>query len=157
MDYDKVKTDPILIAAIVKNVKKSYLAVLPANKGYTENHINVTLSKGSVKATVEIIPPDGVETGDLQRSFADMNVRTQLEGKVIENIKTVENINNVMEAGKTVEDITATTSAPVLFQPAAGSSTGDDIQGFVVDLSIRASLQPFMVALAVGFQTALML
>merc|ERR1719440_99178 len=96
IDYDKVIADPTLKASIIDKVVQSYLEVLP--QGYTEDHINVTLTNGSVKATVEVIPPEGVQTTDLQRTFADVNVRNALEGKVLANVKTIQNLDTVMES-----------------------------------------------------------
>jgi hypothetical protein len=155
MDFDKLEANPTLKTAIVTNVKQSYLSVLP--EGYTENHIIVTLSKGSVIATVEIIPAEGVTTADLETSFTDENVKTSLESKVLKNLQAVENVNNVMEEGKTAADLTATASAPISSTPSTSTGTDDDIQGLVVDLGIRASIQPLMIALTIGFQTAYLL
>jgi len=111
LDFEKVQEDGAMVAKLKQNVKQTFLQELPA--GYTEEHLSVTLSKGSVKAKVYIIPMVGSDTSSLKAAVTAnkdavaqtmlQKVKYMLEGKD----------GTMFETGKTIHDLTAAATEPV--------------------------------------------
>lgn len=122
VDYDKVMADAAAKADIIAAVKKQFLARM---KGYLESDLTVTLSKGSVKAEVEIKPMPGANA-DIVKATVEKDKDT-IAAAVATDVKNMNNVDSVLEAGKSKDQIEASASSPVASDSAStgkGSTSG---------------------------------
>jgi hypothetical protein len=91
------------MAKVKTDVTQTYLDQLPA--GYTDNHVNVALSAGSVVATVVITPVTSSDANALQTTV--QNAKSAVQNAVQTKMKSLPNIATYLDAGKSVSDLTA--------------------------------------------------
>jgi len=108
LDYNKIIKNATVKKAVVQAITDAYLSKLGA--GYTAKHIAVTLSSGSVKAEVKITPASGTDTGSLKTVVTSL--KADLETAVLTKVKAMPAVTDFVEAGKTLADVTATSTAP---------------------------------------------
>jgi hypothetical protein len=85
------------------DVTRSYLAQLPA--GYTKNHVDVTLSAGSVVANVVITPLTTSTASVLETTVT--SAKSAVQSAVVTKVKSLPNINTYLNAGTSANDLTA--------------------------------------------------
>jgi hypothetical protein len=106
LDYDKL--DASKSAEVISKVKEAYLTHL---SGYTASDLTVALSAGSIKATVTITPKAGATSGELVTAL--VTAKSAVETQVIQNVNTIVGVASLLEDGKTLTDVTATSTAPL--------------------------------------------
>jgi len=159
LDYDKVIANVTTVTKMKTDIKLAFLESLPT--GYTEAHLTVTLSKGSVKAQVVITPLQGSDTAAL-RSIVQSE-KAAVERAVITKVKAIPNVAQLIEAGKTLKDLSVFASDVVEFDTSDVRTTTTTLpealtlDGIVANLGVHASLQPLMLALVAFLPAALML
>lgn len=120
LDYTKVMANDKVKTLLVAKIKEQFLKKMP---GYIAGDLEVTLSKGSVKATVAITPMPGSSTDILKAAVvANKDVVT---ASVLTEVKTMpaNDMNAVLESGKTAADLTATAAAPTAAASPSGTTT----------------------------------
>jgi len=106
IDYDKVHNNPNLEAAVRAAVQKGVVDGLPS--GFDTSHVSVTLSSGSVVASITITPV-GDWTAKKLRNKIDQDT---MKSRVLSNVKAVTSLKSALVAGKTLNDITASAVGP---------------------------------------------
>jgi len=109
IDYNKVQGNATMVNDIKDGIKTAVLSGLPA--GYTKDLIEVTLSAGSVVALVSVTPRAGSTASQLHGSI-DSSAQESMRAKVNEEILDVPNLDTVLTAGQSLDDITITSEAP---------------------------------------------
>merc|ERR1712054_2723 len=117
LDYNKVIANAPMKDALVKAIKDAYIAKLGA--GYTAAHISVTLSSGSVKAEVKITPTGDATVATLKDAVTA--AKADLDTQVLKKAKELPKLSDFLQRGKTLADVTATSTAPV--ESTAGTTT----------------------------------
>lgn len=105
LDYDKVMADTTVKNGIIATVKSKFLAKMP---GYKESDLKVTLSKGSVKATVEIVPMPGADGASL-KAIVEQS-KNNVVAAIVADVKNMGSVDSVLESGATKDQIQASTS-----------------------------------------------
>lgn len=118
LDYDKVMADAAVKDGIIATVKSKFLANMP---GYKESDLTVTLSKGSVKATVEIVPIPGANGASLKAAVEQS--KENVAAAIIADVKNMANVDAVLESGTTKDQIQASASSPTASGGAGGDTT----------------------------------
>jgi len=155
LDFAKVVGNAIVKNALIENIKQAYLASLPT--GYTKDHIEITLSKGSVIAKVDITPSSGSDSAALQSTMA--TTASTVTKAVLSKVKEMDAVKNgsAMEFGKKAEDLTVTATTAVQVEAVAPSTTKPASKdGLVAAFGIRASLPLLMLAVIACFHAAQM-
>lgn len=126
LDYDKLVANASAKAAVVLGIKH---AVLESLTGYTTadlDYIKVVLSKGSVKATIEVTPKSGMTAADLNTDVTAK--KATMQTAVVTKTKAVPGVADFLEDGKSLDDLTVTVSDPTVVggdpvtQPPRGNS-----------------------------------
>lgn len=109
LDYTKVMANEKVKTLIVAKIKDKFIAKMP---GYVAGDLEVTLSKGSVKASVAITPLPGSSTDNLKTAVVAS--KDAVTASVLTEVKAMpaEDMKAVLEEGKTASDLTATAAAP---------------------------------------------
>jgi hypothetical protein len=142
VDFDKVEQDSAIKNKLVNTIKQGYLANLD---GYTMDDLTVVLSKGSLKATVSITPKEGESSADLKKVVQTVKLKT--ESAVMYNVQGVikDSGTDVMEEGKTLADMTISSTAPQeVTAPNSTSMSSRSSQlvlGYMVLLSLAAAMK----------------
>jgi pimeloyl-ACP methyl ester carboxylesterase len=105
MDYNKL--DAAAKTKVEDQVRNTYLTHL---QGYTADQIEVTLSAGSVRATVDIQPKTGDTVASLQTEVGAKE--DVLKTSAVTNLQAMPEIDSLMEDGKTASELSATVEAP---------------------------------------------
>jgi hypothetical protein len=114
LDFAKVDVNATLKAAIIEKVKNQFATKLK----YPQDRFTVTLSSGSVKATVSVQPVPGAPSAALQTTMsAEKDV---IASGVLSDVKTIPNIDTGLKDGVTTDSIAATIDDPTT----AASPTG---------------------------------
>lgn len=108
LDFDKVNSNAAVKAELITNIKKSFLEKLP--QGYTEQHLSVTLSKGSVKAQVDITPISAVSSQTLQAAMVATS--PEIESRTLEKVKAMPAVESMLESGKQISDLSVVVKQP---------------------------------------------
>jgi len=109
LDYNKIFQNATAKKAVVQAITDAYLSKLGA--GYKAEHIAVVLSSGSVKAEVQITPAKDTPPGSLKTLVTSL--KADLETAVLTKVKAVPTVADFVEAGKTLGDVSAESSAPI--------------------------------------------
>jgi len=109
LDYNKIMKNATVKKAVVQAITDAYLSKLGA--GYKAEHIAVTLSSGSVKAEVKITPAKDTDAGSLKTLVTSL--KADLETAVLTKVKAMPAVADFVEEGKTLADVSATSTAPV--------------------------------------------
>jgi len=158
LDYDKVMANEAAKTELVSDIKQSILSSLPANVGYTVDNIAVTLRKGSVIADVEIETPATADASAAQTALqANKNTVNQAVTAAVSTMSSA-SVADLLEDGRTTADLVVST-ADVMVEiittlPPTTTEDPAGVQGYVADLSMRSSLQPFLAALLVSIVIA---
>jgi len=154
LDFAKVVGNVAVKNALIENIKQSYLASLPSS--YTKDHIEITLSKGSVIAKVDIMPASGSD-GAALKSTMDTTSSTVTQA-VLAKVKEMPEVKSgtMLELGKGLADLTVTATTAVEVAAVTPSTTKKVAPGIVADVGIRATLPALMVALIACFHIAQM-
>merc|ERR1711881_250891 len=94
LDYDKVMSDDTVKANIITKVKNQFLAKMP---GYLESDLTVTLSKGSVIATVDIVPMPGTDIAILNATVQEH--KADIKTSIVDDVMNMENVDSIVESG----------------------------------------------------------
>lgn len=150
LDFDKVNGNAEVKTALVASIKQSFLKELPA--GYTEEDLEVTLSKGSVKAQVDITPLAGSDSATLQTTLTKSQgaVLTALD-KDVKAMPTLLWEAGVTEVGISASDpvVSAKIPSAVASTAQAGSSSGTETS----TSGVAPSTAAVVAALAMVFAT----
>jgi hypothetical protein len=106
LDYDKVMANTNVKNDLISKVKKGFLDKMT---GYVEGDLSVTLSKGSVKADVVIVPIPGATGASLQ-SVVNQE-KDNIATAVVTDVKAMPAVDTVLESGATTDSLTATASS----------------------------------------------
>lgn len=109
LDFDKVNANVAAKAQVKNDLMVSVLASLP--NGYTKEHIAITLSRGSVKAQVEITPLSTSTASDLKTWVSAE--RTTMETTALLAVKALPGVAELMEPGLRASDLAVTSTEPV--------------------------------------------
>lgn len=123
VDFDKVNDNATLKDALIDEVKDAFLANM--TNGYTKQDIAVTLSRGSVKATVVITPKSDSDATALQSSIAAG--RTDVSNTILAKVTDMAQDSDVLETGMTLGDLTVVVNDPLVFEdegPASFDAAG---------------------------------
>merc|ERR1712006_17800 len=102
LGYDKLMADTDAVKELKKDLKTSVLGSLPT--GYTEDHIAITFSKGSVKAKIDITPLSDSLAPTLKATVN--HHKDSINKAALQKLKAMPNVNTLLEDGKTAEDLT---------------------------------------------------
>merc|ERR1719454_2324950 len=127
IDYDKVMSDDTVKANIITSVKNQFLAKMP---GYLESDLTVTLSKGSVKATVEIVPMPGADASALKDNVE--NGKAAITTGIVTDVQNMENVDSVLESGTNKDQIQGSMSE-------SGTNNKNQTQGSMSNSSLIQS------------------
>jgi len=108
LDFDKVAANATVKATLVTSIENAFLASMT---GYTKDDFNVVLTKGSVKATVTITPKDGSDTAALKNLMTSKKAAT--ESAVLTKVKAMPAVSSILENGRSISDVVASSSAPM--------------------------------------------
>jgi len=142
LGYDKLIADTDAVTALRKDLKTSVLANLP--NGYTEDHIKITFSKGSVKATIDITPLSDSDAAILKTTVNDK--KESINKAALQQLKAMPNVNALLEDGKTAEDLTVTSTAAAEMDINTNGNTEENTKG---ESSLASASQSTFVALSV--------
>jgi hypothetical protein len=117
IDFDKVVQDAATTASIVDIVIEAYVATLPSS--YAADDLRVVLTKGSVKATVTIMPKVGYTVADLMDALT--RARATVQALVSTKLRELLRMEEYLETGKMLTDLKASASAPVETVEIAGA------------------------------------
>jgi len=123
LDYDKVNGNATAKAALITDITDAFLA---QHSGYVAADVEVTLSKGSVKAKVAVTPKSG-DAAALKASMT--STKDAIAAAVLTVVKTMVAADpTLLEAGKTPADLAVTATAPVetLSPPSTTATPGGD-------------------------------
>lgn len=112
--------------------------------GYTASDLLVTLSAGSVKATVTITPKTG-DTAD-NVNAAITQEKDNIANDVLTDVKAMESVTTILEDGATVDSLSASASSPV-----TSSGTSNGVSATTAQAAMGVST---IWALAVGISVA---
>jgi len=163
LDYDTMQQSKhsSMKARLIDEVKKSVVSQLPSGK-YTKSDIEVALSKGSIKATVKILPKTGETTASLKSAMTTK--RAALATSVTSAVKAIGGIDAVLEPNKKIADIAASsdfpveevvpgTSDPIVIRvPSPSEDDDDETEGAVKGAAIGAAAVAILATIAgVGY------
>jgi hypothetical protein len=127
LNFTALQANATAMAQVKDDVTQTYLDQLPT--GYTKSHVHVTLTAGSVVATVVITPLASSNAAALQTTVqsAASAVQTGVQTKV----QSLPKIAEYVDSGKSVNDLTvvqqtvvvATTTTATTTQPTTKSTT----------------------------------
>jgi len=103
LSFTKVTQDATKKSALIDTIKAGALENLPA--GYTAADLEVVLSAGSVVAEVIITPTAGSNHTELA---AGLEAHGEESTSVITRVKQMPFVENLLESGKTLNDLTVT-------------------------------------------------
>jgi len=109
-DLSFTKVTAEVKVAMAVTVQENTLASLPT--GYKKDHVEVVLKAGSVIAEVSVTPLAG-STAAALTSKIDTTVQTAMEAAVVAGIKAVPKITSALADGKTLADLTISSTAPL--------------------------------------------
>lgn len=109
LDYNKVVGNATMKAKVVDECKAGVLLHMPT--GYTKNHIDLTLSAGSVKASYSITPLPGSDIAALTATVTSK--KDAFKTSVASKVKAMPEVSAILEAGKTIADLVVTATDPV--------------------------------------------
>jgi len=140
LDYDKVIASATAKATLIKDITDAFLA---QHSGYVAADVEVTLSKGSVKALVSVTPKAGEDSATLKSAMA--STKDAIETAVITSVgQMIAGDPTLLESGKTALDVKVTGTAPMETRssaatPAPGSTVTSDSSAMVLFTSMIAS------------------
>jgi hypothetical protein len=140
LDFAKVDADATLKAAIIDKVKKQVVSVLT---GYDETRVDVTLSSGSVKATVSVTPVPGAPSAALSTKIS--SVKGSISSGVLTDVKALPGIDAGLKDGMTKAGITATISEPAYPTPTpetqmSGVDTASSLGSFCIAAAVFSQI-----------------
>lgn len=118
LDYAKVSANKEIETELISKVKARFLAKM---SGYTASDLLVTLSAGSVKATVTITPKTGDTAENINSKVAQE--KDNIANDVLTDVKAMESVNTILEDGATVDSLSASASSPVTHSGSGVSAT----------------------------------
>lgn len=121
LDYEKLKADTAATTTLKNDLKTGLLNNLP--RGYTMNHIKVTLSSGSVKALLEVTPLSASNAATLKAAMSTK--RAAIETAAVQTVMALPSAPVYFQAGTTYGDLAVTSTSPEITGSAevSGSST----------------------------------
>merc|ERR1712139_744942 len=135
LSFEKVNQNPAVRAELVSNIKQAFLDILPAS--YTAEHLQVILSAGSVKATVNIEPIAGSSTTELKSALQPK--KDLLATAVVTKVKAMTQVETLLEAGKTKDSLTArATDFVEIDRPTTSTATTTTIAGQQAEVTSTA-------------------
>jgi len=156
MSFDKVNENTYVRMKLVEDIKQSVLEQLPT--GYTEEHIHITLRKGSVKAEVEITPLDDSDSAAASLVQTLQAKKDDLRATVTTKVKAMPEVLSVLEDEARLADLTVIATDPAEVVVTIKTTVApDSIQGLIADFSIRVTVPSLVLALTIFLQAAQML
>jgi hypothetical protein len=150
IDYDKFMADSTAKAemtALLKQETLSHVNPLLGSQKLTEEHIAISYSSGSLKATVSITKPEGTSAGNFETVVTDST--SEIAEKTAIKAKTITGVDTVMEAGKSKTDIAITALVVTTTTTAAPSGGGTE--------TTAAAAEKFLVVTMGAFAVSMML
>lgn len=129
LDFAKVESNSEIKTELVSKIQAQVLAKL---KGYTSDDLKITLSAGSVKANVEVTPMPGSSSTLLQSNIA--TEKDAIATAVVADVKTMPNVNAVLQSGTTADKLEATADAPQMETTATAVASSATYSAGVVSL-----------------------
>lgn len=111
MTTTKVINNSTAKASLVSNIQLAFLGELGA--GYNVQHIAVTLSRGSVKASVTITPLASSTNEAAVLRASVLAKKANLNSAVTTQVKAMPEVSNLLEAGRSLTELTVTSTNPV--------------------------------------------
>lgn len=148
LDYNKIIKNATVKKAVVQAVTDAYLSKLGAE--YKAEHISVTLSSGSVKAKVEITPLKETDMGVLKIFVTSL--KADLETAVLTKVKAMPTVADFVEAGKTLADVTATSTAPAEATASPPSTTVETTKTLASSCHSQWSVLMFILLQVITFE-----
>jgi hypothetical protein len=106
LDFAKVSKDQAVMTSIITTVKAKFASKMP---GYTPEDFAASLSAGSVKADVELIPVPGSNEGDT--STATLNTMQNIVdqdtvyNEIVADVKTITGVSSTLKDGQTLDSL----------------------------------------------------
>lgn len=142
LSFDKIQADASVKAKLVDSVKQGFLDKLT---GYTKSDLTVEFTKGSVVANVKITPKAGDITALKNTITAE---KTNIAAAAVTKVKALPEMAQMVEAGKSLSDITATASAPIEVVQAGTTKVPSANSASASDVSMSAVMSSSVLALA---------
>jgi hypothetical protein len=102
LDYAKVDANPELKDSIIKKVKASFLQKMT---GYQDSDVKVTLSAGSVVATIELTPLPGSSS---EKTAEDIkSIMPTFKSESLSELKILPQVSTALTEGTSIEQLTA--------------------------------------------------
>jgi hypothetical protein len=111
LDFDKVNSNEEIKANLIGKIKAEFLKKL---KGYTADDLTVTLSAGSVQATVAVTPMPGSSSTLLESAMK--TEKDAIATAVLAEVKAMptDTLSTILQSDTTAEQLAVTADAPVV-------------------------------------------
>jgi hypothetical protein len=135
LDYAKVISNAAIQKQLIDGIKAKFVAKMT---GYRTEDFEVTLSAGSVRATVSVTPVPGSTAENLQKAMG--SAKTSLADEILAEVKAMPNIASVTQDGQAASQLTITAQDPAVQSAGAGfvgkalTSQGSAVVSFMVVL-----------------------
>lgn len=116
LDFTKVNSNTQFKNDLVSNIKTNLLTKMP---GYVPDDISISLSAGSVKASVMIDPVPGSNPTQVQSTLN--SAKTNVQSEVLTKVKSMSALSSVLKDGTTSDQLTVS-----MTEAAAASSSAVD-------------------------------